>query len=233
MVGGAEAQQAASGRLPWAAPPPVLRGAIGRDGGYRPGPHDMRWCRTCQSLKPPRSHHCSVCRTCVLKMDHHCPWVGNCVGHNNYKPFYLLLFWGCVALLLAYTTWLPIAVGWWLPLQPSAPAAVASAAGSPTAPRSAELLEATGLWEGPQGPLMGAAADEPSRSLRRRVARAQRRLALVDRQPVEPPPASARFLSDQVAANSQYAFGGGGFAQTMAFVGGGGMSRHPGRNRRS
>lgn len=74
----ATAAGAAPSQPPWAAPPPVLRGAVGRDGGYRPGPHDMRWCRHCRSLKPPRSHHCSVCGSCVLKMDHHCPWVGNC-----------------------------------------------------------------------------------------------------------------------------------------------------------
>ena len=221
VVGGADAHLAPSERRPWAAPPPVLRGAIGRDGGYRPGPHDMRWCRTCQSLKPPRSHHCSVCRTCVLKMDHHCPWVGNCVGYNNYKPFYLLLLWGCVALLFAYAAWLPVALGWWLPLQPSAPAlaAVVAGAGSAAAPRSAEVIEGTGQWNRGRLHRLDAAAEAP-RSLLRGVALAGRRVALVDRWRAEPP-VSARFLSDQVAANSRFAFGGGGFAQTMAFVGGG------------
>lgn len=43
--------------------------------GYNPGPHDVRWCRKCEAVKPPRAHHCSLCGTCVLKMDHHCPWV--------------------------------------------------------------------------------------------------------------------------------------------------------------
>ncbi len=46
-------------------------------------------CVNCNNWKPPRTHHCSVCKTCVPKMDHHCPWLGNCVGVHNYKPFLL------------------------------------------------------------------------------------------------------------------------------------------------
>jgi len=52
---------------------------------------DRRHCKWCGKYKPDRCHHCRVCRTCVLKMDHHCPWIYNCVGHGNYKYFFLLL----------------------------------------------------------------------------------------------------------------------------------------------
>ena len=85
------------------------------EGRHRPGPHEPRWCRTCDAIKPPRAHHCSVCGTCVLKMDHHCPWVGNCVGFSNYKAFVLLLFWGLVATATVAAVWAPLMSGMWQP----------------------------------------------------------------------------------------------------------------------
>ncbi|KAK0552798.1 hypothetical protein OC846_002749 [Tilletia horrida] len=51
------------------------------------------YCRWCNIIKPPRTHHCRKCGTCVLKMDHHCPWVGGCVGAHNYRFFLLFVLW--------------------------------------------------------------------------------------------------------------------------------------------
>ncbi|KAJ4720744.1 S-acyltransferase [Melia azedarach] len=51
-------------------------------------------CDKCSAYKPPRTHHCKVCRRCVLRMDHHCLWINNCVGHWNYKAFFLLVLFG-------------------------------------------------------------------------------------------------------------------------------------------
>lgn len=53
----------------------------------------FRYCRSCDHIKPPRSHHCSICDKCVMRMDHHCPWVGNCVGVNTHKFFWNFLFY--------------------------------------------------------------------------------------------------------------------------------------------
>lgn len=49
------------------------------------------FCELCNLPRPLRAHHCSVCQKCVLLMDHHCDFIGNCVGHRNYKQFFMFL----------------------------------------------------------------------------------------------------------------------------------------------
>ncbi|KAJ4704649.1 S-acyltransferase [Melia azedarach] len=58
---------------------------------------DLRYCQKCSHHKPPRAHHCRVCKRCVLRMDHHCIWISNCVGHANYKVFFIFVLYAVVA----------------------------------------------------------------------------------------------------------------------------------------
>lgn len=63
----------------------------------------LKECTICDSVKPPRAHHCSKCGRCVMRMDHHCPWLGNCIGFKNLKFFLLFnfyVFWVCLALFI-------------------------------------------------------------------------------------------------------------------------------------
>ena len=53
--------------------------------------HRVRFCYTCQIIRPLGVSHCKTCNICVEKFDHHCPWVGNCIGKNNYKYFFIFL----------------------------------------------------------------------------------------------------------------------------------------------
>lgn len=53
----------------------------------------VRWCKSCQKVKPPMTHHCHICKRCILKMDHHCPWMHNCIGFFNYRFFFVFLFY--------------------------------------------------------------------------------------------------------------------------------------------
>ncbi|KAJ7975034.1 S-acyltransferase [Quillaja saponaria] len=56
----------------------------------------LKKCDKCSTYKPPRAHHCRVCRMCILRMDHHCSWINNCVGHWNYKAFFLLMLYATI-----------------------------------------------------------------------------------------------------------------------------------------
>ena len=53
--------------------------------------YKIRFCYTCNIIKPPGVSHCKTCNVCVEKFDHHCPWVGNCIGKNNYTYFFVFL----------------------------------------------------------------------------------------------------------------------------------------------
>ena len=54
----------------------------------------VRFCSTCHIFRAPGVSHCKICNICIEKFDHHCPWVGNCIGKNNYKVFFAFLVVG-------------------------------------------------------------------------------------------------------------------------------------------
>jgi len=88
-------------------PPPTQSGATAPKAREAKSTGERRHCKWCGKYKPDRCHHCRVCQTCILKMDHHCPWIYNCVGHRNYKFFFLLLFYTVLDLHLIVWTMVP------------------------------------------------------------------------------------------------------------------------------
>ncbi|KAG5441500.1 putative palmitoyltransferase zdhhc24 [Clonorchis sinensis] len=62
---------------------------------------DWTYCISCQTFRPPRTHHCYVCDTCVIRRDHHCVFLAQCIGLANWRFFLSLLFYGALGTSVA------------------------------------------------------------------------------------------------------------------------------------
>lgn len=63
--------------------------------------------QTGMEWSPKRSNYCRVCQVNVAYADHHCPYIGKCLGVNNYAHFYLLMIYGLLGMLYALYVTLP------------------------------------------------------------------------------------------------------------------------------
>ncbi|CAL8074931.1 unnamed protein product [Calicophoron daubneyi] len=62
---------------------------------------DWSYCVSCQTPRPPRTHHCHICDACVLRRDHHCVLLAQCVGFTNWRYFFTLIVYGALGTWLA------------------------------------------------------------------------------------------------------------------------------------
>lgn len=53
----------------------------------------LKYCKTCNIFRPPKTSHCKQCDRCIDSFDHHCPFFGNCIGKKNLEDFFLFLFY--------------------------------------------------------------------------------------------------------------------------------------------
>ncbi|KAJ6235533.1 palmitoyltransferase [Anaeramoeba flamelloides] len=51
----------------------------------------LKFCPTCQIIKPLRSKHDSISNKCIAKFDHYCGWGYSSVGQENHRQFVLFL----------------------------------------------------------------------------------------------------------------------------------------------
>jgi hypothetical protein len=67
----------------------------------------MKFCETCNVMRPIRTSHCHDCNNCVMNFDHHCIWLGTCIGKRNYSIFflYVLALFLFILYLMAVSIW--------------------------------------------------------------------------------------------------------------------------------
>ncbi|CAI7847398.1 unnamed protein product [Closterium sp. NIES-54] len=105
---------------------------------------EARYCQKCGAYKPARCHHCRICKRCVLRMDHHCVWINNCVGHANYKAFFLFVLYDVIALTHTVALLIAFFISSWSadPLPHSSTAHLDSSAASTTTAAAAAVAAA-------------------------------------------------------------------------------------------
>jgi hypothetical protein len=52
---------------------------------------DYLYCGNCDSYCHETAKHCRACNRCVRNFDHHCIWINNCIGEDNYRPFFVMI----------------------------------------------------------------------------------------------------------------------------------------------